>query len=652
MAGSSRREGFTFNRGKIGSKRFSAAADTESTGSNNLGSGGRKSDDGISVDINRKGEPLVLEMGDGDYKRLATHISSGLVSGKAANIQSDTREVFYDNVVIFPQCFADKSRAQSYNHNTILAVNKGLVDSLHEDRNLKNVMVVPVSVTYVERLVPWRTRVVVQYGAPFVVGERFINDSSTREGGGGANEELSEEIRFRLDAAKNKSMDWNGVRLRHRMLSLSVPSGKSLTSQQVTHVSNLIESGYEKYKYLDQVVTYTENLLQYDDIMNGMNIKESLIASNFKVSRLIWMSSLQVSLLIFLIPITVMGYTTMLPALGLAKIASWVNKWNLSGSIHHQTVYAAELMLLWHASIWVIIYLLNYNKVLWIEIGIFIVPLLGYSVVASVEKELKIRGSLVAIIRLIELGHRDAIKKLRHMRKNLVDETYILFKLFNSGSNDPLPMIRYKASSYDKNKPEVTPPASPHPESDGESTPRVAPSPLENSTNTNSSFEWEYSVNPHHILFTSFPDSKEVNVLESNNWPYAHGSFYGAASMMLRDPKWTLIMEFLMPSVFNDCVKCAAASRYQLSMRIMAMLENNPVVAAYGVVTTNSNDNVEPQTDSPLMRNGNVGSAGLVHPKLGNALSIGSVYPDLPQPPWGALEWDIFLDGALMKQVG
>ena len=76
--------------------------------------------------------------------------------------------------------------------------------------------------------------------------------------------------------------------------------------------------------------------------------------------------------------------------------------------------------------------------------------------------------------------------------------------------------------------------------------------------------KWIYYINPHHVLATTLPKAVSIPNLES--WSYVHGSFFGAAPMMLQDPKWRLILQRLMPHVFLECVKCCMKSRYQVRL--------------------------------------------------------------------------------------
>lgn len=62
---------------------------------------------------------------------------------------------------------------------------------------------------------------------------------------------------------------------------------------------------------------------------------------------------------------------------------------------------------------------------------------------------------------------------------------------------------------------------------------------------------------------------------------YGHGAFMGAAPALVADPKWRRILAFLMPDVYESIR--AAMDGGAEGHEIMPMMENNPVLAAFGV---------------------------------------------------------------------
>ncbi len=62
---------------------------------------------------------------------------------------------------------------------------------------------------------------------------------------------------------------------------------------------------------------------------------------------------------------------------------------------------------------------------------------------------------------------------------------------------------------------------------------------------------------------------------------YGHGAFMGAAPALIADERWRAILGFLMPDVAAELRAALEASRDP--SRLMPMMENNPVLAAFGV---------------------------------------------------------------------
>ncbi len=63
---------------------------------------------------------------------------------------------------------------------------------------------------------------------------------------------------------------------------------------------------------------------------------------------------------------------------------------------------------------------------------------------------------------------------------------------------------------------------------------------------------------------------------------YGHGAFMGAGPALLADRTWRRILGFLMPDVFEAVKACLAADPDP--GRMIPMLENNPVLAAFGTL--------------------------------------------------------------------
>ncbi len=82
--------------------------------------------------------------------------------------------------------------------------------------------------------------------------------------------------------------------------------------------------------------------------------------------------------------------------------------------------------------------------------------------------------------------------------------------------------------------------------------------------------------------------AKSEKISEVDNQFYGHGAFMGAAPELLRDPRWSRILKALMPDVWGDIDEALRGG--EKSSKIIPMMENNPVMAAYGAWQTKAMD--------------------------------------------------------------
>ncbi len=79
---------------------------------------------------------------------------------------------------------------------------------------------------------------------------------------------------------------------------------------------------------------------------------------------------------------------------------------------------------------------------------------------------------------------------------------------------------------------------------------------------------------------------------------YGHGAFMGASPALLADARWRRILAFLMPDVFEE-IRAALEAGAGFA-EIMPMLENNPVLGAFGVFRSATAPPLDGEEDSPL----------------------------------------------------
>ena len=108
--------------------------------------------------------------------------------------------------------------------------------------------------------------------------------------------------------------------------------------------------------------------------------------------------------------------------------------------------------------------------------------------------------------------------------------------------------------------------------------------------------------------------SPPIQRQEVANQFYAHGAFMGAAPQMLQDPLWNSILQTLMPDVHADVQGVTDDAT------LMPMFENNPVLAAYGMLKTQELDQRQ---------------------EAGRSDRIETMQ---------AMEWDVFLDDSVVQE--
>ena len=137
-----------------------------------------------------------------------------------------------------------------------------------------------------------------------------------------------------------------------------------------------------------------------------------------------------------------------------------------------------------------------------------------------------------------------------------------------------------------------------------------------------------------------------VPVTPVDRIPYVHGSYASAAPRMIRDEKWMRILRRLLPANHADVVEIVrvaeeastrSATAVSHMARIMKWAENNPVVAAYGIV--NSDSGTESHSPMKQIRK----STSRIRRLSSYSTEGGKLRP--------VLEWDVFLDPALVKKV-
>ena len=158
-----------------------------------------------------------------------------------------------------------------------------------------------------------------------------------------------------------------------------------------------------------------------------------------------------------------------------------------------------------------------------------------------------------------------------------------------------------------------------------------------------------------------FDDSNRVNVTPLNTIPYVHGGFAGAAPLLMMDKKWMMILKHLMPDAHLVLSNYAEQVDDNTDpLKVMKWAENNPVVAAYGMLHSKKTTPLEEQIESPsppsktgkdfMLDLANTKRAALAQVVMNQKRnkrirkrSAGGAQP--------VLEWDVFLDPTIVRHV-
>ncbi|KAG7358725.1 hypothetical protein IV203_015314 [Nitzschia inconspicua] len=123
-----------------------------------------------------------------------------------------------------------------------------------------------------------------------------------------------------------------------------------------------------------------------------------------------------------------------------------------------------------------------------------------------------------------------------------------------------------------------------------------------------------------------------------NHVAYAHGGFFGAAPFLLASPQWVRILRKLLPDVYVEISRRVLFSR---APRLIHWAENNPVVAAYGVVQYM-------KQEQHLSERRQFGDSSLLTPSEDTVFRKTATVDHKMLP---TIEWDIFLDPRLVRRV-
>ena len=118
-----------------------------------------------------------------------------------------------------------------------------------------------------------------------------------------------------------------------------------------------------------------------------------------------------------------------------------------------------------------------------------------------------------------------------------------------------------------------------------------------------------------------------ISKLPYRGHSYAHGGFMGAAASMMGEEKWRNILEELeTPAVFRSCKNAWENEDFSKKLKLMPILENSPILCAYGLVRSKSMKMVESLSKDQEM------ARVSISPFLGGGANAKDPKTDLPKP--------------------
>jgi hypothetical protein len=152
-------------------------------------------------------------------------------------------------------------------------------------------------------------------------------------------------------------------------------------------------------------------------------------------------------------------------------------------------------------------------------------------------------------------------------------------------------------------------------------------------------------------------NTSRIKVTPINNIPYAHGGYAGAAPLLIHDEKWMLILQHLMPEEhFAMMNYIQQADKRPDPLKVMKWAENNPVIAAYGITHSKIPEPQEARMEHPFVSSGKdlvMEFAKTKRSALSQILATSQGKQKFKRKKYKftPLEWDVFLDPVIVKQV-
>jgi 1-acyl-sn-glycerol-3-phosphate acyltransferase len=275
------------------------------------------------------------------------------------------------------------------------------------------VRVVPCGLNFV-RPRRFRSRVLVQYGAPIALGAEELAHHAEDEAG--AVRDLTAGIERGLRALTINAADWDTVRKLASVRRLYQPLDIGIDDR--IELARRFNEHYPRVKDDPRVVSVMTRVGAYQDRLDELSIADHEVARDLAPGRVVLKVLRYLLLVLGWLPLTVLGAPLHLPTVVLAEVAGrrltprkdvLATTKLLTGLLVALLAYAAVVGLAaWSAGSWAAL------------VAVVLVPLTGHATLQVIERFHLLRRGLRVLVH--RLRSRRELERLRHERAALADE--------------------------------------------------------------------------------------------------------------------------------------------------------------------------------------------------------------------------------------
>ncbi len=274
--------------------------------------------------------------------------------------------------------------------------------------------IVPCGITYVHRK-RFRSRVLVQFGPPIVIGPEWTRDARADEQG--TVRRLTDEIEVRLRALTVNGPDWETVRFLDGVRRLYQPSAVSLRER--TELARRFNAIYPSVKDDPEVVALRRRIGAYLDRLREARLGDHEVRSRTAPSRALLRIARHLLFVLVWLPLAIPGFVVHAPV---GLLAVYSSRWlaprkdvtgttKLVGGI-------VGCVLLYVALLLVALATLGWRWALAVAVAL---PVTGHAALVVIDRGASVRAHAVTLGRLLYLGREvETLQRERAALEELV----------------------------------------------------------------------------------------------------------------------------------------------------------------------------------------------------------------------------------------